>query len=187
MPRKTARKTKKSKQNKSNEILDKQIQQLMPILKKLYVDLAPLVLSKPEEPSPLPDGLIEAVKRSRIECIMSGDFDRGLASVADLVVHLCDASFKFPISKKYVRIYAYYANKLFGGKLLKNIPDLKIPKELNSLEKEEVIRLRRAIFEVQMKALIEYVKKHKEQFLRNTIQDKPNRKAPRRRKEPAYH
>ena len=109
--------------------------------------LAPVVLSKPEEYSPIPNHLKELVLKSRIESFKRGDFNEGLASEGDLVVHLMDASFKFPLPEKYVKIYSFYANKLLGGALEK--AGIKVY-ELTDYEEEEARRLRRKIFQLQL-------------------------------------
>ena len=114
-----------------------------------YVLRAPVVLHPPEEGEEIPASLREKILESRILNVLTGDYERGLASIGDLVAYLYSASLKFPIPPEYVRIYAYYANKLFDGRLseVMDVP------ELSDFEKMLADRLRRKILEKQMKAL----------------------------------
>lgn len=126
------------------------------ILKLLYVFRAPVVLAPPNEGDEIPPSLKENLLLSRIACVLSGDFDRGLCSEADMVIHLWSASSKYPIPGDYVAIYSFYANKLLGGSLEKVI---EVPEKLSPYLEELANTLRRRIFSLQMKAVEKLVKK----------------------------
>ena len=127
-------------------------------LKILYVFKAPLVLSPPQEGWEVPKPLRERIIQSRIECVVTGDYDEGLASIADMVIHLWNASLKYPIPGEYVKIYAYYTNKLLDGLLEMNTGILEIPNKLSSYEENLARDLRRKILRVQMRELEKYMK-----------------------------
>ena len=67
------------------------------ILKIAYALFAPVVLAPPNEGEEIPPRLKEILPISRFICVFSGDFDRGLCSIADLVIHLWSASSKYPL------------------------------------------------------------------------------------------
>lgn len=117
-----------------------------------YIERAPIILSKPAEAGwSVPPSLLSKLKESRIKNVESGDFHKGLASIVDTVIHLMDASLKYPIPPEYVAIYAYYANIVMDGALAKVIA----VRELTDTEKMLAERLRRAILKKQLEALPE--------------------------------
>ena len=118
------------------------------VLKVRYVLSAPLVLSPPEEGWEVPEALKERIIPSRIEAVLNGDFDKGLSSIADMVIHLWNTSLKRPIPIEYVNIYAYYTNKLLGGILERNGIEIK---EITDYEKDLADDLRRRILKKQIK------------------------------------
>ena len=125
----------------------------------LYVFKAPVVLHPPEERWPIPRSLAERVVPSRLEAVAFGEYDMGLASLADTVIYLYSYALKFPPSRKWAEIYAYYADKLFGGTISKARSDL-VPKDLGWYEGDALL-LRQDIFRKQ------------KAFLRKMIEGKP--------------
>lgn len=125
----------------------------------LYIFYAPLVLSPPQEGWGVPDSLKKLIIPSRIMNVISGDFDKGLSSIADMVIHLNNASLKYPIPPEYVRIYIYYTDKLLNGKI-KESGAIEVP-EITEYEKTLADELRRGILSRQMKELKKISKKIK--------------------------
>lgn len=117
-----------------------------------YILKAPLILSPPREEWSIPKALKEKITKSRIENILSGDFNDGLSSIADMVIHLYDASLKYPIPSVYVKIYIYFLNELLDGKVKE--ANIEVD-ELNDYEKSIANDLRRKILSVQLR----YMKK----------------------------
>ena len=117
----------------------------------LYVFYAPLVLSPPQEGWEVPVSLREKIITSRIENVIIGDFDKGLSSIADMVVHLNNASLKYPLPSEYVKIYIYYTDKLLDGKISR-LGVVEVP-ELTAYEKELADELRRKILSRQLKEI----------------------------------
>ena len=132
------------------------------VLKKLYIFKAPLVLAPPKEGWEVPRPLREKVIPSRIECVASGEFDEELSSIADMVIHLWNASLKYPLPGEYVRIYAYYTDKLLDGVLKKNTKILPIPDKLTDYEESIAMNLRRQIFRRQMKEIEKIIRESNE-------------------------
>lgn len=121
------------------------------LIRMLYIFKAPVVHHPPNDGTIIPTPLREKILPSRIEAVVNGDFDRELCSIADLVAYLYTASLKFPITKEYVMIYSYYADKLFDGKL-STVLDF-IPEKLPAFYEDIATSLRRRIFKVQMRAI----------------------------------
>ena len=126
--------------NKTNEIE----------LKTRFVFMAPIVLASPNYGDEVPESLKSKLIESRLECVITGDFDKGLTSIADMVIHLWNASLSYPLPEEYVKIYAYYTDKLLGGILRKS--GIQVD-ELTEREEELARELRKKILKRQLKEL----------------------------------
>jgi len=125
------------------------------LIKELYIHMAPLVLYPPNYGDEIPKSLMSVLPKSRKDCVSSGDFDKGMTSIADMVIYLYSASFKVPLPEEYVKIYSYYADKLFDGALRKsNIQVF----ELTDKEIELANELRRKILKAQLRELKRKIK-----------------------------
>jgi len=125
------------------------------LIKELYVYMAPIVLYPPIYGEEVPNSLMSILPKSRRDCVSSGDFDKGLTSIADMVIYLYSASFKVPLSDEYVEIYSYYTDKLFDGALRNsNIQVF----ELTDEEVELANDLRRKILKIQLRELRKKIK-----------------------------
>jgi len=119
-------------------------------LKTRFVFMAPVVLAPPNYGDEIPEALRSKLIESRLECVVSGDFDKGMTSIADMVIHLWSASLRYPLPEEYVRIYAYYTDKLLNGLLRKSGV---VVEELTEREEELARELRRKILKRQLREL----------------------------------
>ncbi len=109
----------------------------------------PLVLHPPEDGGWVPDSIKRAVIRARQTPEALEDAKKGLCTYADALAYLCDASLKIPLGADYATIYLWLAKKVFGAPP----PGLKVPDELPPYLEAELTRLRRKIFQAQLRAV----------------------------------
>lgn len=115
----------------------------------LYVLAAPVVMHPPDDGSAPPPALMERLLESRILCVLSGDFGRGLSSEADAAIYLHSMSLKQPLPPVLVSVYAGLVDRVLGGRLSR--AGVHVPRVVGAEEWER--RLRRRILRAQLKAL----------------------------------